>query len=647
MSLPSATTRVSTQAGTAPVATDLVAVFGCCVSNADSVPRLYSAISDMETAHGYCEAEEYCALHVQDTGKAVLFVPLPIATTGTVGRFNDTGNTGTSVVTCAVGGSGALAETDGILKVTTGGTIGTDQIILSLSLDGGTTYKPVRLGTASSYIIPKVGLTLSFAAGTLVAGDTVLTWHSIAPLPDWTSLSTAFAAMVAQRRLTRSWVFVGDVSTYASANAIATQVAAYETTAERYTYAKAQLRDRLPLATLSQITARMTAGASVTFAEVGATGDTITRATGSFITDGFVAGDTIRVTGSSSNNVTGVPTTIAALVITMNTTDLAAEGPTAVVTITAEPTLTFGDNGASPDTITRNRGSWLDDGFRVGDSITITGTASNNVTKTITALTATVLSVATASFAAEVIGSVGVTITAGETEVAWIAALDALVASVTGAPRMDLGAGRLTVLSPVIGYTTRRPVQWADSIRSYQHDVSTTTWWKDLGPLQGWSIDGEHDERVTAGLLAARITCARTWGNGPDGAFIAQSLTRATDGNILSQTHNVAVTNVAQTVVQRVTENFAGATLVLNEADVDGKKTATTASLGIFAAKVNSELKRNLLSDIGGEGPRASSAKWTPATDDDLGVADATLHGTLALNLKGTIVHIATAVAVS
>ena len=31
---------------------------------------------------------------------------------------------------------------------------------------------------------------------------------------------------------------------------------------------------------------------------------------------------------------------------------------------------------------------------------------------------------------------------------------------------------------------------------------------------------------------------------------------------------------------------------------------------------------------------------------DDLGVADATLHGTLALGLNGTIVHIATTVAV-
>lgn len=641
MSLPSATTRVSTQAGSAPVATDLIAVFGCCVSNADSVPRLYSAISDMETAHGYCEAEEYGALHVQDTGKAFLFVPLPIATAGTVGRFNNTGNTGTSVVTCAVGGSGALAETDGILKVTTGGTIGTDQIILSLSLDGGTTYKPVRLGTASSYTIPKVGLTLSFAAGTLVAGDTVLTWHSVAPLPDWTALSTAFTQMTTQTKLTRSWLFVGDLSTYASANAIAAKVAAYETTAERYTYAKAQMRDRLPVATLSQTSVRLTGAATCTFLEVGATGDTITRSTGSFLSDGFVSGDTIRVTGSVSNNVTGVPSGITATVITLNTTDLVNEGPV-TVTVTAEPTLTFGDNGASPDTITRNRGSWLDDGFRVGDSITITGTASNNVTKTITALTATVLSVATASFAAEVIGSVGVTIVTGETEVAWIAALDALVASVTGAPRMDLGAGRLTALSPITGYTMRRPVQWADSIRSYQHDVSTTTWWKDLGPLTGWGIDGEHDERVTAGLLAARFTCARTWGNGPDGAFIAQSLTREADGLILTQTHNVAVTNVAQTVVQRVTENFAGATLVLN---ADG--TATTASLAIFAAKVNSELKRNLLTDIGGEGPRASSAKWTPATNDDLSVADATLHGTLDLNLKGTIVHIATAVAVS
>ena len=640
MSLPSATTRLSEQAGTAAVSTDLIAVWGACTTLADGTPRLYSSVAAMEAAHGYCEAEEYAALHMQDTGKAILFVPLPIATPGTVGRFNSSGNTGSSVVTCAVGGSGALAETDGVLEVVSGGTIGTDQIMLSLSLDGGKTFKPVRLGTNSSYVIPKVGLTLSFAAGTLVAGDTVLTWHSIAPLPDFTSLTTPFNAMLAQKRVTRSWLFIGDISTLSAAQGIQAKVDAYETSGNRFTYAKAQMRDRLPLASLSDVQNRASGSFTTTF---DGAAHTITRSAGSFVTDGFVAGDTIRVSGSTGDNGNkGVPSVIAATVLTF-AAGLSSEGPDSGVTITAEPTLTFDGTG---HTITRNRGSWFDDGFRVGDSVTITGTASNNVTNTITVLTGTVMTFG-AGLANEVIGTHGVLMTTGETDAAWVASIAALVAVVTGDPLVDLGGGRGTKLSPITGYSMRRPAQWADSIRSYQHDVKTATWWKDLGPLDGWNIDGEHDERVDGGLLDARFTCLRTWGNGPDGAFVAQSLTRDTDGSILGMTHNVAVARLAQTVTQRITENFAGATLVLNPPDTFGVRTATTASLSSLAAKVNSELQRNILSNIGGEGQRASIAKWTPATDDDMGVANATLHGTLDLELNGTIVHIATTVEVS
>lgn len=40
--------------------------------------------------------------------------------------------------------------------------------------------------------------------------------------------------------------------------------------------------------------------------------------------------------------------------------------------------LTFADNDPSDDTITRNKGSWIDDNFEAGMTITITGTASNN-----------------------------------------------------------------------------------------------------------------------------------------------------------------------------------------------------------------------------------------------------------------------------
>lgn len=645
MSLPSATTRLSVQSGSAPVSTDLLAVWFPCVSNADSVPRLWTSAASMLAEHGYCDGIEYGALHMQDAGKGILGIPLPIGTAGTVGRFNASGNTGTSVVTCAVGGSGSLSETDGIVKVTNGGTVGTSDILLSISLDGGLTYKPARLGTASTYVVPYVGLTVSFAGGTLIAGDTALTWHSTAPTADLTSLATAVAAMKAQQLYARDWLFVGDVATLVQAQGAETQVNAYETSAERYVQASVQLRDRLPLAAMSQVRSRMVA-ASLTFLEVGATGDTITRGTGSFATDGFVAGDTIRVTGSVSNNVTGVPASIAATVITLDTTDLANEGPVAGVTITAEPTLTFTDGGAGVDTIVRNRGSWLDDGFRVGDVITITGTASNNYSATLTVVTASTLTVATGTVTAEIVGSYGVVIGAGETDAAWRSSLTSTFASVATSQRVQLFGGRLTKASPITGYTMRRPALWADMIRAFSHDIRTTTWWKALGPLAGWGIDGEHDERVDGGLLDSRISCARTWGNGPTGAFIAQSLTRATDGSILGMMHNARIANLAQTVCQAQTEQFAGQVLVLQAADETGKRVAKPASLAVLAAKVNEELRRNLLENIGGEGQRASSCVWTPATDDDLGVANATLHGTCALNLNGTLVHISTVVGV-
>jgi len=639
MSLPSASTRLSVQAGTAPASTDLIAVWGPCATLADGVPRLYANTAAMLAAHGYCEAIDYSALHMQDAGKPVLFVPLPIATPGVVGRFNASGNTGWSVVTCAVGASGSLAETDGVLMVVTGGSVGVDQIMLSLSLDGGSTYKPVRLGTSVSYTIPNVGLTVSLSGGPLNAGDTVLTWHSTAPLADFTSLAAPLAAMKTQMRLTRSWLMVGDISDLPSAQGVEATVNAYETSAERYTYAKAQMRDRLPAASLSQVQSR----ASGTFtASFNGAAHTIARSSGSFVADGFAAGDTIRVSGSTADNGNkGVPTIVAAGLLTF-AAGMTEGGPDSGVTITAEPTLTFAAGG---ETITRNRGSWLADGFRVGDSIAVTGTASNNATLVVTAISATVMTFAS-GIVNETIGSFGVLIGTGETDQAWAASISALVAPVSTSERVDLGAGRLRKLSPITGYSMRRPVQWADSIRSYQHDIRTTTWWKALGSLQGWGIDGEHDERVSGGLLDARFTCARTWGNGPNGAFIAQSLTRAVDGSILGMTHNVAIASLAQTVCQRATENFAGQVLVLNRPDVNGKRTATVASLAVLEAKVNSELLRNLLSDVGGEGQRASVAKWTAATDDDLGVANATLHGTLDLQLNGTIVHIATTVEV-
>lgn len=641
-SLPSATTRLQDQSGSAPVSTDLVAILAPCRLNADFVPRFYSSLADLITAHDYCEGAEYAALHMRDTKKPVLFVPLAIVTDGALVR-SESVHTGTSKVTVAVGSDGALAEVDADVIVVRGGTVGTDEIGLKYSLDGGTSYKTARVGTASTFAIPNIAATITLGAGTLVAGDTILAFKTSAPLGDAAGLASAKDALIVQQKACRSWVIVGDCATLVEAQGAEDAVNAYETEAERHVYAKVQARDARSLES-SRLRHAMVGGSAVTFAEVGGTGDTITRGTGSFVTDGFAVGDWVTVTGSASNNVSGKVTTVTATVLTFDTTDLANEGPTAVdaVRITGEASFIFATPG---QTITRNTGSWTAEGFKLGDTVTIAGSASNDGTAVITTITSTVITCSAEAFVAETVGSCTCSVTLTESNTAWKTAIDGEFASIDSSERLDIGAGRLAKISPITGFKMRRPVQWADSIRSYQHDVRTTTWWKDLGALDGWDITGEHDERVNGGLLASRFTCARTWGN-DGGAYIAMSVTRADADSILSMTHNVAITNVARTVCQRTTENFAGAVLVLNPADTLGVRTATKGSLVDLEAKVNSELQRNLLSNVGGEGQRASRAVWSAATDDDLGVADATLHGTLDLELNGTIVHIATVVGV-
>jgi hypothetical protein len=52
------------------------------------------------------------------------------------------------------------------------------------------------------------------------------------------------------------------------------------------------------------------------------------------------------------------------------------------------PTLAFAANGSAPDTITRDEGSWLDDGFHVGQWISVSGTARNNRAMQIAAISA-------------------------------------------------------------------------------------------------------------------------------------------------------------------------------------------------------------------------------------------------------------------
>lgn len=484
-SLPTATTRLSSIAGAPSTGDDLITVIGCAPSNTGS-PVIYGNPATLYAQHGYCEAVEYAAQHIRDTGLPVQFMPIPIVTDGEVVAASEdvSGNSGTCVTTLTEGADGCLHEHDGVLTVIAGGTIGSDQIILGLSLDGGRTTKRVKLGTSDSYAIPYVGVTVGFAAGTLVTGDTIHKWHATSPKWDSAGLTAARTALASQQTLSRTWLVLGTVTDATTAGYVVTEANAYETSNDRFTLARVDVADHV-----------------------------------------------------------------------------------------------------EEDT----------------------------------------------------------------TKALWKAGVPATYETVADEERVNLGAGRVRIVSPFSGWNYRRGASWVASIREYQHARHITTWRANDGPISGADLndaDGnlvEFDQRVDGGLLEYGFTCLRTFSNNV-GTYIAMDLTRADENDPLSYHHNMSVANAAQTIVQRETTKFIGETPLLN---ADGSGTMTADELASYKARVDRALQLGLLVNVNGEGPMASSATYTPASDDVLNVPGGTLNGVVTLNLRGTVVNVSTTVRVS
>jgi len=652
---PQASLSTATTGGAYAGGDGYAVILACVGKNADGVPRVFTGITALLDQHHYAPGVDLAAHLLAKTKCPIIFVPLPIVTAGAVRMQRSTG-TGTSIITLSADTYGYLEEVDATLTVTTGGTIGTDPgPIFSLSLDGGRTTKSVRLKSASSYTIPYVGIVLGFGAGTLVAGDT-FSFRFTAPKWDNAGLTAARTALAAQQKASRSWNIVGDLANSTEAGYVTTITNAYETTNKRFVYARCNVRDGGTPSMLAKSSgvkriAKITAAETVTFAEVGATDDTITRSVGSFIDDGFAVGDVATVAGTTLNNVTGRIKALSATVLTFDGTDLVAEVTAAGVgSIVASNGFIFAEVGGTGDTITRNAGSFVTEGFAVGDIVTIAGTASNNVTTdALAGVSATVLTLASTDLAAEEIGSHNVTITKVLSKAADVSLADIAFASVDAQKRIDLGYGRARVVSPITLWDFRRPASWHVAIREYQHALHVASWQSDLGPLDGVDLEDtnkqivEYDERVDGGALAARFTCLTTPDNGPNGTYVAMSLTRATDGDVLAYTHNIAVTNKFCSIVQAETTRMIGKTPVLN---ADG--TATESELKLLEARINQALTEGLLSPSKeGEGQNASSATWVASRADDLRGTGKTLHGSGPLGLRGTITNVDTAVVVT
>lgn len=641
--LPSATLSINEAAGAPATGSGLCVIMACVAQSADSTPRIMGSVSDLLTQYTYAPGIDYAALHIQKTKKPIMFVGMPITTPGVVTMQDTSGVTGSSLISVAVGSNGAMEECQGVVTVTGGTTVGTDQITLTLSLDGGESTQNVRLGTGTSYAIPYVGLTLSFSAGTLNIGDVFL-FTSTAPMWGSTAISAARTGLAAQQQLARTWMVIGDLPSSTFANYVLNEANNYESDNDRFVTARAQVADRSPLPTTSKAVHK-TVDASLTFAS---SGFTITRSSGSFITDGFAVGDVVSCTGSVDNNgILGPITVLSATVMTF-ASGIANE-TTSSATLTGSTGFVF---AASGHTITRSTGSFVTEGFAVGQSVTISGSVSNNGTVgPISTLSATVMTFSS-GLTNETVASGLAQIVESLTLSGWMSNQNAVFASIDASPRINLGAGRARAQSPITGYSFRRPVQWAVSCREYVHDVQIPTYRKADGPLDGFSIADdngnivEFDDNIDGGGVEARFTCLRSYSNGPTGAFVALDLTRDTDDKPLSRHQNMNVANVTCTTVQAETENAIGQVLVLNS---DG--TGTNASLSVIEQRVNSALQINLLQQaapgaISPEGPRATSATWTASRTAVLNTVGATLPGVAALNLNGTLENINTEVAV-
>ena len=176
---------------------------------------------------------EDVAFHLATAGGPVLAVPVTPSNAGTVGTVTRTGTGPTP----GLATTGAPRDRyDVIGKIIVGGAVATASF--QISFDGGVTFSPTYATAATvTTFVASTGLTLTFAAGTYVAGDTY-TFTTVAPTYSSSDLNTAIDALLADAR---DVAFIHVVGTVGGADdatkisnfvALATAVATKMNTAE-------------------------------------------------------------------------------------------------------------------------------------------------------------------------------------------------------------------------------------------------------------------------------------------------------------------------------------------------------------------------------------------------------------------------------
>lgn len=181
----------------------LHAVIGVCSAGPFVTPAAFGSSQALATNFGIGPAVEAAAYYIEKYSKPVIIVRSQQTTPGAypAGAVTVRVGAGTSVATADI-----LTEPDDdyepFIKIVAGGTIATAGITFQWSLDGGRTLSPVTaLGAATFFVFPNSGgIKVLFAAGTLIAGETI---YFRASAPKWNTadiqaaLSALFATITA------------------------------------------------------------------------------------------------------------------------------------------------------------------------------------------------------------------------------------------------------------------------------------------------------------------------------------------------------------------------------------------------------------------------------------------------------------------
>jgi hypothetical protein len=485
--LPKATARIDETGAGVGVGADYALILSCMEKGPIATIRRTTKVQDTLDEFGHGEGLDVAGHYVELTGLPYLFARLTSASAAAIGPIDTTGVTGTSVVTFT---GAPLDEEDLVVKVELGGTIGTGPIEIRTSRDGGRTYSgKVRLGNTNIYVIPDTGITANFAAGNLVTGD-IAKAHCYPAKWDSTGLAAGFTALQAFSTRPRIVVLCGDIINGTELQAVIDQIEAYETTVERESVVICSLRSRYPDAVMQ--------GKPIDV-DFDGTAHTITRATGSWVTDGFQVGMHVTPSGTTLNNSDlGALTTVTATVLTF------ASG------VTTEANVDFSTGGKSI-TATEPKATW-----RAALEAIVGATPQTQKQST-------------------------------------------KIVACGGRARRTSPITKSYKRRPSSIAIATREMAHDVHISPAQVDLGPLKGW-DLFDDKGTLY--EHDERVDGGLLAARIACLRTF-NEKSGTYVALPLTLDVDNKPLSRLQITLVAQLACTIARAAYEDKLNSPVLL------------------------------------------------------------------------------------